>query len=180
MRFAASLAAGRVLGTFRRLGEIARKPLDGARGRLALRRVRKLIAGEFSRAHGYGPGNGQQTWRQTQPFGTRPATRPALGGPGSALAQAWQGGPGGFQSLGPRSVRFGVSLVYAQIHREGGQIGVTPKMRRFVAWRFGVNLRPDKKTIVIPKRPHADMRAPIFQRAARDVVVEAFTEAQAA
>lgn len=158
-----------------RIGEIVRKPLDGVRGRLVLRRIRARIADEFNTGRGYGAGGGQQTWAATKPFGDRPATVPPLGGAGGSLARAWAGGAGGFAMFGPRSVVFGVNLPYGRIHREGGAIRVTPKMRAFLHHR-GVHLRKTTKTIVIPKRRHADVRAPIFVEAARGVVVEAIAK----
>ena len=52
--------------------------------------------------------------------------------------------------IGPTTVAW-----YGRIHEFGarGPITVTPKMRGFLRWKFGWNLRKDTTTITIGKRP---------------------------
>lgn len=167
--------------------DVLRRPYDGVRGRLALRRIRSVITEEFTRGVTFTPGGGAIPMKPTKAFGTRPATVPPLGGASSSLLAAWKGGPGGFQSTGPNRVTLGVSLVYAAVHRGGTdvpsrtptRIRVTDRQRRFLGAAFGVHLRADTTHIVIPARPHVDARAPQYVEAARGVIVEALSKAGA-
>jgi hypothetical protein len=52
---------------------------------------------------------------------------------------------------GGRIVRIGPTVIYGRIHEFGGVIPVTPKMRGFLAWKYGWHVKTDK--IVMPKRP---------------------------
>ena len=158
-----------------KIKDIARKPFDAGRGELVRRRSVAVFREQFSRGGYFGP-NGLITWTPTQPFGSKPATVPPFGGGGSLLA-AMAGGPGGSWTSSANKVKMSLSLIYAAIHHEGGKIGVTPKLRGFVGFTFGVNLRSDKTAIIMPRRPLYDVRSPQLIDAARKVVLEAVTEA---
>lgn len=84
------------------------------------------------------------------------------------LLRTWLGGPGAVEDVSGRGLRFGVStrrLPYATIHRTGGKILVTDRMRRKLA-AIGRPLRAATREIVIPARPHASSNPEIRGRAA--------------
>lgn len=63
--------------------------------------------------------------------------------------------------------RDGESLVdLALVHEEGAVIPVTPKMRGYFMWAFGIRLKPSTQFITIPARPFL---RPSFQAHARRV-----------
>lgn len=51
-------------------------------------------------------------------------------------------------------LRVGPNTIYASIHEFGGRIGVTDKMRRFLAAVKGIYLRKSTSFITIPARPY--------------------------
>lgn len=162
--------ATQVLGKIRGIIE---RPFDGVRGRLVQRSAVKVFERQFAQGGYFSPGGGVARWAPTRPFGTRPATKPALGGVGSSLMAAARGGPGGTWTRTPKRVTLSVSLVYWPVHDEGARIGITPRMRGKVRGEFGVNFRADKTHITIPRRRLIDARAPQWGKVAAEVVVKA-------
>ena len=107
-------------------------------------------------------------WVPRQPFADEPGGPSTLQKSG-LLLRTWLGGPGSIAEVRPEGVRFGVSgerLPYAAIHREGGRILVTPRMRRFLAAQ-GRPLRANTRELVIPARPHAAANPEIRGQAVR-------------
>ena len=74
---------GNALKVLGDIQDIVRKPYDGVRGRLVQRGAIKVFEKQFARAGYFNPGGGISPWSPTKPFGTKPATRPTLGGAGS-------------------------------------------------------------------------------------------------
>ena len=69
----------------------------------------------------------------------------------------------------PRSVKIGTNLDYAMIHQYGGDIKVTPKMRKYLHSQ-GIHLRNTTNTIHIPARPFlglSDRDADVIRRMMR-------------
>lgn len=161
-----------------KIKEIVLAPFTGVRGALVRRRAVAVFRDQFARG-GYFSSTGFRAWTPTQPFGSKPATVPTLGGGGSSLLDAMAGGPGGQWTTTKDRVRLSLSLIYAAVHHEGAAIGVTAKMRGFVRHAFGVHLRPDKRSIIIPRRPLFDTGSQELIEAGRGVVVEAILEAAA-
>jgi hypothetical protein len=159
--------------------EVLRAPYGGNRGSRVRAAAQKVFAAQFARGGYFGPSGGLIPWTPTKPFGTKPATRPTLGGAAGSLARAAQGGQGGAWSTTPKTVKLFVSLIYWTVHDEGAQIRITNRMRAFVAAVFGVRFRDSKTHIVIPRRQLMDARAPQWSRLARDVVVKDISEAAA-
>ena len=164
---------GNARKVLRAVGDIVRRPYDGIRGRQVQRRSIKVLEEQFRSGGYFGPSGALIRWPPTQPFGTRPATVPPLGGGSSSLLAAARGGPGGSWSIRSKSVRLTVSLPYWPVHDRGARIPITPRSRAFVRGQFGVDFRADKTHITIPQRRLIDARAPQFANAAREVVVEA-------
>lgn len=162
--------ATKVLGKIRGIIE---RPFDGVRGRLVQRSAVKVFERQFAQGGYFSPGGGVARWAPTRPFGTRPATKPALGGVGSSLMAAARGGPGGTWTRTPKRVTLTVSLVYWPVHHEGARIGITSRMRGFVRGQFGVNFRGDKTHVAIPRRRLIDARAPQWGKVAAEVVAKA-------
>lgn len=162
--------AVQVLGKIR---GIIQKPFDGVRGRIVQRGIVKVFEKQFAQGGYFSPGGGVARWAPTHPFGTKPATKPALGGVGSSLMAAARGGPGGTWTRTPKRLTLSVSLVYWPVHDEGARIGITPRSRALVRGKFGVNFRSDKTHIVIRRRRLIDARAPQWAKVAAEVVVKA-------
>ncbi len=162
--------ATKVLGKIR---GIVQAPFDGVRGRLVQRGVVKVFERQFVHGGYFSPGGGVARWAPTRPFGTRPATKPTLGGAGSSLMAAARGGPGGTWTRTPKRVTLSVSLVYWPVHDEGARIRITPRSRGLVRGKFGVTFRADKTHITIPRRRLFDARAPQWGKVAAEVVVKA-------
>jgi hypothetical protein len=117
---------------------------------------RKSVAAEFQSESHFLPSGGTQRWRKTKPFFTTPAPAKTLQRSG-ALARAYQGGPGGFERIGPTSATFGVSgsrFPHASVHRQGAKIRITGAMRGYMLATHGKTFRARKRTIRIPPRPH--------------------------
>lgn len=169
--------ATQVLGKIR---GIIQAPFDGVRGRLVQRGVIKVFERQFAQGGYFSPGGGVARWAPTRPFGTKPATKPALGGVGSSLMAAARGGPGGTWTRTPKRVTLSVSLIYWPVHDEGARIPITPRSRAKVRGEFGVNFRADKTHITIPRRRLIDARAPQWAKVAGEVVVEAIRKEAAA
>lgn len=164
---------GNARKVLRAVGEIISRPFGGSRGRQVQRQSIKVFEQQFQRGGYFGPSGALIRWPPTQPFGTRAATVPTLGGSSSSLLAAARGGPGGSWSVGPKRLALTVSLVYWPVHDKGARIPVTARSRGFVGFTFGVQFRKDKTHVVIPRRRLIDARAPQFIQAGREVVVEA-------
>lgn len=160
-----------------RMKAIVRKPYDEGRGALVRRAAERVFEQQFARGGYFGASGSLIPWHPTNPFGSRPATIPALGGADSSLLQAAKGGPGGAWSITAKRVSLAVSLVYWAVHDKAARIPVTPRSRAFVRGRFGVNFRADKTHVAIPRRRLVDVRSPRFARAQREVFEQAFEEA---
>lgn len=157
----------------RNVRSVVQFPFAGARGRQVQRATVKVIEEQFRGGFYYSASGARVNWAPTQPFGTRPATVPPLGGARSSLLAAARGGPGGSWTISPKSLRLTVSLTYWQVHDEGARIRVTPRSRGFVGATFGVHFRKDKTHINIPRRRLIDPSAPQFIQAGREVLVKA-------
>ncbi len=174
MTIAATTAGvDRLRSRLRSIGTIARKPYDAGRGQLAIRRVRAVSRTEMDAGAGFGPSGAATPMAPTKPFGTKPATTPPLGGAAGSLGSAIQGGPGGSTSTGPNRAAIKISLPHVTIHREGGTIAITPRMRRFVGAVYGTGFPKGQTVITMPARTFLDMAAPQYQKAVKSVMVEA-------
>ena len=160
-----------------KMKDIVRKPYDEGRGALVRKAAVRVFEQQFARGGYFGASGALVPWKPTAPFGSRPATVPALGGADSSLLQAAKGGPGGAWSITAKRVSLAISLVYWPAHDKGARIPVTPRSRAFVRGKFGVDFRADKTHVAIPRRRLVDVRSPRFARAQSEVFEEAFKEA---
>lgn len=105
---------------------------------------------EFSRQGWFLRTGGFRAWRRTkQPFGDLPASRSILQRSGRLLASYLSSGI----SFSQGSAEFGSLVPYAQVHRRGAVIPVTPRSRAFLHYA-GVHLRLSTTVLRIPARPH--------------------------
>lgn len=155
----------------RQVRGIVREPYGGKRGELIRASAQRTFANQFARGGNFGASGGFISWLPTQPFGTKPATRPPLGGASGSLARAAQGGAGGAWATSAKRVTLSIALIYWFVHDQGARIGITDRMRGKVAATFGVFFRAAKTHIVIPARRLIDTRAPQWGKLAREVVV---------
>lgn len=173
------------------LREVAKRPYRGARGRRQIKAIRRVLSQEARQGAGFSPSGATFGFKAVRPFGTRPATSPPLGGPGSSYWRSWLGGPGSVTQIRGKGVVVASSLPYAIVHRGGvtagsprvteirpKKIGRDGRTARFHKLRglFGVFVRDDT-VIRVPSRPHADPRAPQYQAAVADEFDLQLTEA---
>lgn len=164
---------GNALAVLRAVREVVSQPFAGARGRQAQRATVKVLEEQFRGGFHYSASGARVRWAPTNPFGTRPATVPPLGGASSSLLAAARGGPGGSWSISPKRLALTVGLVYWPVHDKGARIRLTPRSRGFLRHTFGVNFKSGKTHVVIPARRLIDARSPQFIQAGREVVVRA-------
>lgn len=182
-------------GGLTQLLRIAKDPFGQVRGRRTIRNVRRVAAREFGRGGGFVPSGAFNAWKRTKPFGSRPAPTVPLGGVRGSLAQAWQGGPGGFAFVRGKRVVLGVTLIYAAVHRGGADVpsgrvtlvkakrftpsGQSLMRLKFISFGVFVSEAKVRAGMRIAGRPHVDLRAPQYQEAMASGVVEAISEAVA-
>lgn len=180
MRF--DLDVSRAVRKVKNLREVVSKPFAGIRGRAQIKALRNVMRTEASRGVGFTASGGGVPFRPVLPFGTRPATNPPLGGPGSTYWQSWLGGEGSFTRITPKGVVIGSSLPWAFVHRGGtsepasvvtvikakkkakdGRYAMGHKLRGL----YGVHI-PEKtlaRGLRVPSRPNVNPRAPQYRKA---------------
>lgn len=137
---------------------VAAAPMEGQRGKRFVGLARFGDGGvrdQFAQERGQ-TSRGMENWPATKPFGTRKAPRKTLQRSG-AYRSAWLGGAGSVTRINPRSFSIGVdSSMFPQAtvfqSARGRRINVTPKMRGFVRYAFGVNFRKKTKSFLVPRR----------------------------
>lgn len=159
------LDASAMKRTLARLRDVVAKPFAQARGHRQMRAIRRVQHDELIRGGRFTLSGTFERHKPTKEFGSRPATVPTLGGPSRSLGRAYLQGP---VSIQPGRIVQTVEHPGARIHQHGGNIEITPRMRGKVRHAFGVIFSPDKKFVVIPARPMANLAAPQYQAAVHD------------
>lgn len=145
----------------RRARKVAREPFGSGRGADCVRAMRRETVNDMRSRRYVGPRGGGQRWKKRvgDPW---PKSDPPL----RALVVAWRGGAGGGQRIEPRR-RVAIYVIphWASVHTGGRgtdrnpgkvtRIGVTERMRGFLAAAFGIRLSPAKTHIEVPARSHA-------------------------
>jgi len=177
-----SVDASAVKRIFAKLRDVVAKPFKAARGQRQIAALRRVITQEASSGAGFGPSGGSVPFAPVLPFGTRPATNPPLGGPGSIYWQSWLGGAGSVARVTDRGVVVASSLPWAIVHRGGVDLPENrmtvirakriskdgrPAMVHALRGLYGVNISSAKALsgLQIPSRPHVDPRAPQYRDA---------------
>ena len=126
----------------------------------------------------FNPRGGTSPWRRTESFGSQPAPSKSLRRSGK-LFRATQGGPGYLERITAKQLSTGIdgSVIPYAVFVRGGSTQrprlspflqkVTPKMRGFFRFKFGVNLRASTKTLTKFTRPWGGFHPKLTKEAGR-------------
>lgn len=124
--------------------------------RASVRIRRELIRREFAQEAGINPGGGLTRWPKTSRFGGVDPPSKTMQRTGALLRALMGRGRGSFERITKQQAEFGVdasAVPQARILREGGDIRVTDRMRRYLSAVKGVHLKRSTKRLRIPSRP---------------------------